>query len=249
MSEQMTEPGSSTPLNVEEAAVKKQEIPSHHDSSAIETRTNAANGLKRKKGRRKSGTKKHRAGRNQKRKYKPYHRLSFAERQKVDERNAKRNFRKRQFLRSCGVSLAPQNTNQFLFDDRVIRKSEEIDNSDPSSLSEYDGSNSEGDDFNVMWHREKRQRFERMTRDELIEWFMNLEDEIVEAEKRLEEITKIRIYQEEVRKYETANEELANMNARLTKMLEDMTCKVEKDINKKDQPIENDLSADINTAE
>ncbi|GBN16384.1 hypothetical protein AVEN_231926-1 [Araneus ventricosus] len=249
MGDQTTELGS-VPLLVE--TMKNHQISPRHDSSISDMCLNSVDGQehKCKKGRRKSGSKKHRAGKNRKRRYKPYYKLTLAEREKADERNEKRANRKREYLHSCGVSLAPPNTTQFLVNDSIeanslLKKLEDGDNSDASSLSEYDSS-AENDDFHVMWNR---QRFEDMSLRDLVEWFASLEDEVEEVERKLDERTKIKIFQDEVRRYEFENEILTKLNAKLTKILKDMPCKDEKVVDKKDQPLEEDVSsADIGSA-
>ncbi|CAL1279316.1 unnamed protein product [Larinioides sclopetarius] len=249
MSDQVGEFENDVPLSVETKPMLTFRITSHEDPRIIETLVNSVDSRehKCKKGRRKSGSKKHRAGRNRKRRYKPYHKLSWAEREKVDERNEKRANRKREYLHSCGLSLAPPNTTQFLFNDSIqgsslLKKLNNGDHSDASSPSEDDDSSAENDDFLVMWD----QRFDGLSRRDLADRFLTLEDEVEEAEKQSVTATKIKIFQDEVRRYEYEIDVLMKLNAKLTKMLKDVSCKDGKIVDKKDEPLEEDISsADI----
>ncbi|KAG8193815.1 hypothetical protein JTE90_029549 [Oedothorax gibbosus] len=69
------------------------------------------------KSKRRSGGRKHRAGRFQKIKWKPYLQLSFEEKKYLDEREARRAQRIRDKKAAVGIPVAPFNTSQFLIND------------------------------------------------------------------------------------------------------------------------------------
>lgn len=156
------------------------------------------------KHKRRNGGKKHRAGRNRKRKWKPYHKLTWEEKQKLDERNARRAQRVRDEMSAVGIPVAPYNTSQFLINDylscHVIKTPdynndhEDNNHSDDSSEEHYHACNE--DEFDDYYQRAfledyatvHEEYLNSLTQYELAEEWVSLEDKIEAADKQLKEL-------------------------------------------------------------
>ncbi|XP_054719748.1 protein HEXIM1-like [Uloborus diversus] len=174
-----------------------------------------------------------------KRKWKPYTKLTWNERRKLEERDSRRASRIREEMSSCGLALAPYNTTQFIMEDHNIE--EPMANSDPEELhfvpsnaSEYfeqqfeEAFNSVDDDF-----RNEASKYD------LVCELMRVEDEVEQLEKTLNEtrkekvnqsedsveadLQKIRVFQEEIEKMTHENEDLSSANYRLYEQLDRMS--------------------------
>lgn len=137
------------------------------------------------------------------RKWKPYCKLSFTEKRELEERNSRRANRIREEMSASGLPLAPYNTTQFLMDDHGTEEPDY--NHFPIGTRHRDNSNSvdSSDEFYSCPEDEEEflqrqfvqtyedlqsERLQTMTKNELAEEFIRLEDQVEEFEKTLDEI-------------------------------------------------------------
>ncbi|GFQ98895.1 hypothetical protein TNCT_430241 [Trichonephila clavata] len=159
--------------------------------------------------------KKYKGGRYKK-KFKSYYELTREEKEKIDKRNLRQRRRRRVKLRKSGMPLAPLNTTQFIVNDK---KCVDIYDDSSHSDSEY------ALDFNRMWGDVRFEHLQRLSEQELVNKYINLEDEIdskktINSRKFFEESTKIDIFEEEIRKLKEKNDELTRINDELYARLE-----------------------------
>ncbi|GIY10316.1 protein HEXIM1 [Caerostris extrusa] len=136
-----------------------------------------------------------------KKKYKPYSKMSWSEKQQVAERDSKRANRIREKLSASGCSLAPYNTTQFLMEDHNVQELDfsnffvnhrQRDNSNSMDSSEefYSCPEDEVDflqrEFVTTYENLHAERLMNMTQSELVQEYMYVEDQINDLEKTLE---------------------------------------------------------------
>ena len=159
----------------------------------------------------KKNSKKHRRGRNKggshHRRWKPYYKLSWDERQRVDERETERATTKRQERFDSGHPLAPYNTTQFLMDDHSKHDQEKNPNlhlSDYAREREASGSTDSGDEeffespndediflakeFSEAYQDVHAERLQTMSKVDLVRDYLELEGRIEKLQKRLLEV-------------------------------------------------------------
>ncbi|GFY37700.1 hypothetical protein TNIN_108121 [Trichonephila inaurata madagascariensis] len=192
-----------------------------------------------KKSKRKSGGKKHKGGRYKKI-IKSYYELTREEKEKIDKRNSRQRRRRRVKLRKSGMPLAPLNTTQFIVNDKKC-----VDIYDDSSRSDSEYAL----DFNRMWIDVRFERLQRLSEQELVNTYINLEDEMdgkraIHSRKIFEESTKIVIFEEEIRNLKEKNDELIRINEELYTLLESRGYVFENRQNDGNQHLQNNLSLD-----
>ena len=150
----------------------------------------------RKRNRR--GSKKNRVPRY---KWRPYHKLSWEEKRKVNERDTIKAERRREKIREKGRPIAPYNTTQFLMDEHDTFEPDlrdfSVDHYSQSpvvNLSRSDGEEMESftseesfyeKDFSEMYETTHAETLHAMTKEELIENYLELERRIEFLEKEV----------------------------------------------------------------
>ncbi|GBL92574.1 Protein HEXIM1 [Araneus ventricosus] len=184
-----------------------------------------------------------------KRKWKPYCKLSWTERRELEERNSRRANRIREEMSASGLPLAPYNTTQFLMDDHcsevpdyntfpIFTRHRDNSNSVDSSDEFYSCPEDEEEflqrQFVQTYEDLQSERLQAMTKNELVEEYVRLEDQVEELEKTLEEarlhkqperttirpagfnvtaeLEKIRVFREEIEKLTLENDILGRQN-------------------------------------
>lgn len=139
---------------------------------------------------------KHRRGK--KRKWRPYCKLSWDERREVDERDARRANRVRAEMCAYGHTLAPYNTTQFLMEDHGVYDPYHVnynghrnrENSVGSSSEHYSSPEDEDEflqrEFTETYENIHAERLSNMTKNELVQELMNMEDRLEELQKKLQ---------------------------------------------------------------
>lgn len=145
--------------------------------------------------------KKHRRGKTKggKRHWKPYNKLSWEERQALDERESRRAHRKRQERFAKGQPMAPYNTTQFLMeqhqpDDGELnieeRKPKDGSGSLDSSEEYYDSPEDDelfmAKDFSETYNNVHAERLQNMTKEELVRELLELESRVEKLERKEE---------------------------------------------------------------
>ncbi|KAH6944982.1 hypothetical protein HPB50_006666 [Hyalomma asiaticum] len=154
--------------------------------------SNSRDGRKMKNRRRKA----------KKRKWKPYHKLSWEERLKVDERGTRRANRLRQQMFARGRPVAPYNTTQFIMEDHCVQEPDYESTSGRYQHGEYSMNNTDTSDeyysspedveiflrrhFSVDCEDYHDDRLNSMAKPELVHEYMLLEERVEELERQLE---------------------------------------------------------------
>lgn len=206
------------------------------------------------------GPRKKRSKNRKKRKWRPYCKLNWRERQEVDERDSRRANRVRQEMLTNGLALAPYNTTQFLMEDHNLKEPDydhipnghrhkEHSNSFDSSDEFY----SSPEDEEEFLHQQFVETYENihieylnnMSKTELVQELVNMEDKVETLEKSLEEarvqnqmkqpqeepknfnaeaeLEKIRVFRAEIEKLSQENDNLWRENEKLRKCLTQKT--------------------------
>ncbi|KAF8785862.1 protein HEXIM1-like [Argiope bruennichi] len=184
-----------------------------------------------------------------KRKWKPYCKLSWTERRELEERNSRRALRIREEMSASGLPLAPYNTTQFLMEDHGTQEPDfntfsigtrHRDNSNSVNSSDEFYSCPEDEEeflqrqFVQTYEDLQSERLQTMSKSDLVEEYVRLEDQVEELEKTLEEarlhkqperttvrpagfnvaaeLEKIRVFREEIEKLTLENDILARQN-------------------------------------
>lgn len=189
--------------------------------------------------------KKHRRGKSKKRKWKPYNKLTWDEKRELEDREARRAHRVREERFAHGQPVAPYNTTQFLMEDHNVQEPD-LDNivnghrqhrestgtldSDEYYSSPEDEEEFLQKEFCEVYDNIHAERLSSMTKLELIQEYMHLEDRVEKLEQRLrgeldrvqqqEGVTttdsaaleKILIFQQEVHKLTEENDRLRREN-------------------------------------
>ncbi|GFU10872.1 protein HEXIM [Nephila pilipes] len=137
-----------------------------------------------------------------KRKWKPYNKLSWTERNALEERDSRRANRIREELTASGLSLAPYNTTQFLMEDHNVQEpdyrtfsvghrqrdnSNSVDSSDEFYSCPEDEEEFLQREFVQTYDDLHAEHLDGMTISQLVEEHIRLEDQVEELEKSLEE--------------------------------------------------------------
>lgn len=147
--------------------------------------------------------KKHRRGKQPSRKWRPYNKLSWSERQAVDERESRRATRKREEAFASGHPRAPFNTTQFLIDDHITYQSvlspcghdEVRHGKDPStscdSSEDYESTDEEkkfiARQFSETYDNIHAERLQSMSKECLIKEYIELESQLEQIQNKLKE--------------------------------------------------------------
>ncbi|XP_065053310.1 protein HEXIM1-like [Rhopilema esculentum] len=134
-------------------------------------------------------------------KWRPYHKLSWEEKRKLNERDSIRAERRREIIRRKGRPIAPYNTTQFLMDEHDTFEPDLRDlnldhyNQSPAAnLSRSDGEEMESftseesfyeKDFSEMYEISHAETLHAMTKEELIESYLELERKVEFLEKEV----------------------------------------------------------------
>lgn len=162
-------------------------------------RSNSCGGKKRK----------NRRGKAKKRKWKPYYKLSWEERRELEERESRRANRIRQRMFAHGQPVAPYNTTQFLMEDHCVQEPDyesmnghhrhrenSINDSADTSDEFYSSPEDEEDflqkQFSVAYEDVHAERLNSMSKAELVQEYMQLEERVEELEHKLKEARAVR---------------------------------------------------------
>jgi len=149
--------------------------------------------------------KRHRRGSKKQRrpryKWRPYNKLSWEEKRKVNERDSIRAERRREMIRQKGRPIAPYNTTQFLMDEHDTFEPDLRDlnldqytQSPVVNLARSDGEEMESftseesfyeKDFSEMYETTHAETLHSMSKDELIENYLELERKVEFLEKEV----------------------------------------------------------------
>lgn len=195
------------------------------------------------KSKHRSGSRKHRV-RHKKHKWKPYHKLTGAERRRLEERISRRAYRAREKMSAAGLALAPYNTTQFLMDDHNIGEPdyesihhESKAKDDYNSSEDYYSSPDDEEEFIQQQFSETYDSFHDdyindMSKSDLVRELIRLEDEIEAMEHTFREtceekqeidveaeMEKIQVFQVEIEKLAHENDLLEKANKTLQNQL------------------------------
>lgn len=177
------------PLGVENnsEALEGSESDNHCDSAE-----------KKKRRRRLKGGKHHR-------KWKPYEKLSWNERRELEERETQRANQKREEAFASGHPVAPYNTTQFLMDDHGKADPDDglLDRNNSRESIDGSGSTSESSEemlseeeefmekeFEETYDNMHAERLQKMSKDELIKDYIEMETKLDRLQRRLERRTR-----------------------------------------------------------
>lgn len=213
--------------------------------------------------------KKHRRGKSKKRKWKPYNKLTWEEKQELEDRVARRAHRVREERFAHGQPVAPYNTTQFLMEDHNVQEPD-LDNilnghrqhrestgtidSDEYYSSPEDEEEFLQKEFCEVYDNIHAERLSSMTKLELIQEYMHLEDRVEKLEQKLRgelnrvqqqqqgvanvdsagNLEKILIFQQEVHKLTEENDRLRREND----LLRHESAKPVEPVNIKDAPLD-----------
>ncbi|KAH7951129.1 protein HEXIM1 [Rhipicephalus sanguineus] len=157
-------------------------------------RSNSCGGKKRK----------NRRGKAKKRKWKPYYKLSWEERRELEERESRRANRLRQRMFAHGQPVAPYNTTQFLMEDHCVQEpdyesmnghhrhrensiNDSVDSSDEFYSSPEDEEDFLQKQFSEAYEDVHAERLNSMSKAELVQEYLLLEERVEELEHKLKE--------------------------------------------------------------
>ncbi|XP_002408010.2 protein HEXIM1 [Ixodes scapularis] len=198
--------------------------------------------------------KKNRRGKSKKRKWKPYYKLSWEERRELEERESRRANRLRQQMFAHGQPVAPYNTTQFLMEDHCVqepdfesrnghhRHREDSVNSVDSSDEFYSSPEDEDDflqkQFSEAYDDVHAERLSSMSKAELVQEYLLLEDRVEDLEQKLraaraarvdahtqtapdpEQAQKLAVFRDEIRKLADENALVRAQNRALREALD-----------------------------
>lgn len=163
---------------------------------------NGKSGGQKRKNRRKA-----RGGKHHKKNWKPYSKLSWEERAKVDDKETIRAQRKRDERFKSGLPMAPYNTTQFIMDDqdqpspvvqkdRHSRDGRDRDDAsgsyDTSDMEFYDSPSDEDTfirkEFSDAYDSFHAERLQQLTKEELVKEYIELEGKNETLEKEIKDI-------------------------------------------------------------
>lgn len=146
--------------------------------------------------------KKNRRGKSKKRKWKPYYKLSWEERRELEERESRRANRLRQRMFAHGQPVAPYNTTQFLMEDHCVQEpdyesmnghhrhrensiNDSVDSSDEFYSSPEDEEDFLQKQFCEAYDDVHAERLNAMSKAELVQEYLLLEERVEELEMKL----------------------------------------------------------------
>lgn len=157
---------------------------------------NSFDDKKRKKRRRR-----HKGGKNH-RKWKPYDKMSFTEKKRLEEKESRRANQKREEAFASGHPVAPYNTTQFLMDDHCQSEaispdlhrhnSKDSNNSNVSESSssvsddEFEDNGFQATNFLESYETYNQERLMSMTKEELIGEYVKMETKLEKLENNRE---------------------------------------------------------------
>lgn len=180
-------------------AVDAEERREEHEAEASAggptklVRSNSCGGKKRK----------NRRGKSKKRKWKPYYKLSWEERRELEERESRRANRLRQRMFAHGQPVAPYNTTQFLMEDHCVQEpdyesmngvhhrhrensiNDSVDSSDEFYSSPEDEEDFLQKQFSEAYEDVHAERLNSMSKSELVQEYLLLEERVEELEHKL----------------------------------------------------------------
>jgi len=186
--------------------------------------------------------KKHRRGKSKKRKWKPYNKLTWEEKRELEDRETRRAHRIREERFAHGQPVAPYNTTQFLMEDHNVkepdlenvpnghRQHRESTGTAIDSEEYYSSPEDEEEflqkEFCEVYDNIHAERLSSMSKLELIQEYIQLEDRVDKLEHKLgvagreegevevsaENLEKIRIFHQEMRKLTEENDRLRREN-------------------------------------
>ncbi|XP_076342307.1 protein HEXIM1-like [Tachypleus tridentatus] len=197
--------------------------------------------------------------RHRKRKWKPYYKLSWQERRELDERETMRANRVREVMFAQGQAVAPYNTTQFLMDDHNVQEPDyehindghrhiQRETSGEFSDEFYSSPEDEEDflqqQFSETYEDVHAERLSSMTKTDLVQEYIQLEDRVEELEVKLrhakdcvpskksvtdrevqtlaaEQWEKTRVFEQEIVKLMEENQHLKKENEKLRSMVSD----------------------------
>lgn len=196
-----------------------------------------------------SRRKKHRRGKTKKQRWKPYSKMSWQERRELEERETLRANRIRAEMLAHGQPLAPYNTTQFLMEDHNVQepnyehipnghrhnnRENSVDSSDEYYSSPEDEEDFLQKQFTEAYDNIHAERLNAMSKTELVQEYILLEDKVEELENQLknasrypndrltaerevqtvleDQFEKVRIFKEEIQKLTDENDRLKSEN-------------------------------------
>lgn len=184
------------PRDVQTDCAAVVDLEAHREDEAIGpeqlVRSNSCGGRK----------KKNRRGKSKKRKWKPYYKLSWEERRELEERESRRANRIRQRMFAHGQPVAPYNTTQFLMEDHCVQEpdyesmnghhrhrensiNDSVDSSDEFYSSPEDEEDFLQKQFSEAYDDVHAERLNAMSKAELVQEFLLLEERVEELELKL----------------------------------------------------------------
>uniref|UniRef100_A0A131YRB7 Protein HEXIM1/2 n=1 Tax=Rhipicephalus appendiculatus TaxID=34631 RepID=A0A131YRB7_RHIAP len=174
--------------------VDEQQCEEHEGGPEKLVRSNSCGGKKRK----------NRRGKTKKRKWKPYYKLSWEERRELEERESRRANRIRQRMFAHGQPVAPYNTTQFLMEDHCVQEpdyesmnghhrhrensiNDSVDSSDEFYSSPEDEEDFLQKQFSEAYEDVHAERLNSMSKAELVQEYLQLEERVEELEHKLKE--------------------------------------------------------------
>lgn len=184
------------PSDVQTDCIGAVDLEEHREDEAIGleklVRSNSCGGRK----------KKNRRGKSKKRKWKPYYKLSWEERRELEERESRRANRLRQRMFAHGQPVAPYNTTQFLMEDHCVQEpdyesmnghhrhrensiNDSVDSSDEFYSSPEDEEDFLQKQFSEAYDDVHAERLNAMSKAELVQEYLLLEERVEELEVKL----------------------------------------------------------------
>uniref|UniRef100_A0A023GKD4 Putative hexamethylene bis-acetamide inducible 1 n=1 Tax=Amblyomma triste TaxID=251400 RepID=A0A023GKD4_AMBTT len=184
------------PSDAQSDCISAVDLEAHREDEAIGpeklVRSNSCGGRKRK----------NRRGKSKKRKWKPYYKLSWEERRELEERESRRANRLRQRMFAHGQPVAPYNTTQFLMEDHCVQEpdyesmnghhrhrensiNDSVDSSDEFYSSPEDEEDFLQKQFSEAYDDVHAERLNSMSKAELVQEYLLLEDRVEELELKL----------------------------------------------------------------
>uniref|UniRef100_A0A1E1XR56 Putative negative regulation of cyclin-dependent protein kinase n=1 Tax=Amblyomma sculptum TaxID=1581419 RepID=A0A1E1XR56_AMBSC len=184
------------PSDVQTDCIGAVDLEAHREDEAIGpeklVRSNSCGGRK----------KKNRRGKSKKRKWKPYYKLSWEERRELEERESRRANRLRQRMFAHGQPVAPYNTTQFLMEDHCVQEpdyesmnghhrhrenslNDSVDSSDEFYSSPEDEEDFLQKQFSEAYDDVHAERLNAMSKAELVQEYLLLEERVEELELKL----------------------------------------------------------------
>ncbi len=143
---------------------------------------------------------KNKAGQRHNKQWKPYHKLSWDERKRLEERETRRANQKREQRFASGQPMAPYNTTQFLMEQHQHDGEEFVLNENKPAKGDGSGSVDSSDEFydspedeeifmakefDEAYESVHAERLQNMSKDELVREYIEVESKVEKLEKQL----------------------------------------------------------------